>query len=197
MPKVSYALFIIFPCLVRYLLQSLALLTALKFGLPENIIKRAEELSEHWDSDTKNCNTEESSFKSESKRSTRTIDIHHAVAILEEVVGVKGSSSIVQIPSSCMSPPSLEGTSCVYILQIGGEGEDEGRSVAEYYVGETDSLFKRLSQHRSRWPSLSAIAVRIEKGGKSRAREVENLVTRRMAKSGFDLVSFHDGLRRK
>ena len=164
----------------------MALLTASKFGLPDSIIKRAKELSKFWDADKGNDGLEGS-------RVDLTIDaannnnMHHAITILEETVG-KGSS--VQIPPSYMSPPSLEGTSCVYILQIGDE-ENEMR----YYVGETDSLSQRLSQHRSKgksWSSLSAIAIEIDEG-KSYARSIESLVIKRMARSGFELVSIADG----
>ena len=94
-----------------------------------------------------------------------------------------------------MSPPSLEGSSCVYILQIGSS--DGESSKMKYYVGETDSLSQRLAQHRSRkgkgWLSLTAIAITIE-GGKSSARNVESLIIQQMAKRGFDLVSITDGL---
>ena len=82
-----------------------------------------------------------------------------------------------------MPPPSFEGTSCVYILQIGDE---------RYYVGETDSLSRRLSQHRSKgnqeWRQLNAIAIKID-AGKSLARNIENRVIRQKVKSGFNLIS--------
>jgi predicted GIY-YIG superfamily endonuclease len=77
----------------------------------------------------------------------------------------------------------------VYVLQI---GEDESKT--RYYVGETDSLSQRLSQHRSKgkdWSKLSAVAIQVD--NKSLARNVESLVIQQMAKSGFDLVSITDG----
>lgn len=173
-------------------INSLALLTAAKFGLPESILKRAEELSEYWDADATDCdlNKQPTSVKNLNMDDSSSVhNIQHAVTILEEAVGK--SSSSIQIPPSYMSPPSLEGTSCVYILQIGDE-----RRKMRYYVGETDSLSQRLAQHRSKgkdWSSLIAIAIKIE-GGKSSARNVESLVIQRMAKRGFNLVSITDGM---
>mmetsp|Transcript_44669 Transcript_44669/g.93744 ORF Transcript_44669/g.93744 Transcript_44669/m.93744 type:complete len:191 (+) Transcript_44669:1-573(+) len=173
--------------------NSLALLTAAKFGLPESILQRAEEFSGHWNAGVGHSDQGPTSI---TKVSSRGVDhnIQHAVTILEEVVG-NGSSSI-QIPPSYMSPPSLEGTSCVYILLIGA-GEEQGGTSSKMrcYIGETDSLSQRLAQHRSKgkdWSSLHAIAIKIE-DGKSSARNVESLVIRRMAKRGFNLISITDG----
>ncbi len=156
--------------------NSLALLTAAKFGLDPSILQRAEELSEFWNTDTIEEN------KVHLDKSSPDFSMNAAIDILQSVVG---SGVCVPVPPSYMSPPSLEGRSCVYILQIG----------KKYYVGETDSLSQRLSQHRSKgkdWSSLSAVAIQIEEG-KSHARNVESLVIRRMAKDGFDMLSVTDG----
>lgn len=162
--------------------NSLALLTAAKFGLDPSILQRAEELSEYWNTDT----IEESMHLDESLPDANMqlpdANMQAAIDILQSVVG---SGVCVPVPPTYMSPPSLEGSSCVYILQIG----------KKYYVGETDSLSQRLAQHRSKgkdWSSLSAVAIRIEEG-KSHARNVESLVIRRMAKDGFDMLSVTDG----
>lgn len=126
---------------------SLALLTASKFGLPESIIERARELSRYCDADTED-HSWESRINLTHHAPSRN-NIQHALTILEEAVG----KDAFMIPPFCMSPPSLEGTSCVYILQI---GDDESKMM--YYVGESDSLLRRLLQHRSRgkeWSSLN------------------------------------------
>ena len=164
------------------LFSSLALLTASKFGLSDSIIKRAEELSEHW-----NVERDGDFGEGVSAHTSNANSILHATTILEETVG-KGSS--ILIPPSYMSPPSLEGTSVVYILQIGDE-----ESKMRYYVGETDSLSQRLSQHRSKgkeWSSLSAVAIKND-GGKSKSRNIESLVIQQMAKRGYNLISIADG----
>ena len=160
----------------------MALLTALKFGLSDSIIKRAKELSEHWD-----VERDDDSREGVPANTSNANSIHHVTTILEETVG-RGSS--IHIPPSYMSPPSLEGTSVVYILQIGDE-----KSKMRYYVGETDSLSQRLSQHRSKgkeWSSLSAIAIKNDEG-KSKSRNIESLVIQKMAKRGFSLISISDG----
>jgi hypothetical protein len=163
---------------------SLALLTASKFGLPESIIQRARELTKYCDAETEGQSWESNVKLGQHDTST---NIHHVVSILEETAGKDGC---IQIPPSYMSPPSFEGNSCVYILQI---GDDERKM--RYYVGETDSLARRLSEHRSKgkdWSTLIAVAIKIEEG-KSLARGIESLVIQRMAKSGFDMVSIADG----
>ncbi|KAL7551663.1 hypothetical protein ACHAWF_014847 [Thalassiosira exigua] len=162
--------------------NSLALLTAAKFGLPGSILRRAEELSQYW--------SEEDLGGTAAKTSNDfggLNGIQSAKSILEEAAG---KSSSIQIPQGYMSPPSLEGVSCVYLLQIGNE-EDKMR----YYVGETDSLAQRLLQHRSKgedWSYFSAVAIKMD--DKSAARNVESLVIQRMARSGFNLVSVADGM---
>ena len=87
-----------------------------------------------------------------------------------------------------MPPPSLEGSSCVYIVQI---GEEFGSM--KYYIGETDSLARRLSEHRSKgdeWATSSTIAIQVE-GGKSSARSLESTMIQLLAKMGFDIMNRH------
>jgi len=115
-------------------------------------------------------------------------DIQHATQILEDIVGEKSS---VHIPPSFIPPPTFEGISCVYILQIGNK--DDGW---RYYVGETDSLSRRLQQHRAKgeeWKSMYAVAIQI-KDGKSSARNIESLVVQQMSKRGFVMQSVSDGM---
>jgi len=165
--------------------NSLALHTASKFGLPESIIKRAKELSHHWDADKDDHTGSSVTDYPAASGNTTSNSINHAATILEEIVGENST----RIPPSYITPPSYEGISCVYVLQV---GDDEKR----FYVGETDSLSQRLSQHRSKgkdWSSLSAIAVKV-KEGKSTARNVESLVIQQMAKDGFNLISITDGM---
>ena len=159
-------------------------MTASKFGLPDSLIKRAVELSKFWDADKIGQNMDP--FVNGKDRPPNVNDIHYATTILKETAG-KGS--IIQIPSLYMPPPTLEGKSCVYILQIGDS------KAMRYYVGETDSLARRLSDHRSKggeWSELTAIAIEIEEG-KSKARNVESLVIQKLAKSGFNMISIADG----
>jgi predicted GIY-YIG superfamily endonuclease len=161
----------------------LALLTARRFGLPETIIARAEYLAKYWvDNIVDNSND-----------AAATSSLEHSSdlppkASVREVLEELGDRSSVFIPPLNMPPPSYEGSSCVYILELEGP---------RYYVGETDSLARRLSEHRSRgkeWEVSSATAIKVE-GGKSSARTLEYSVIQRLAKQGFILVSDADGRR--
>ncbi len=163
----------------------MALLTASKFGLPDSIIKRADELSKFWDAD-KAAQIMESDVHVIDRRPIVN-DLQYATSILKETAG---TGSIISIPPSYMSPPSLEGKSCVYILQIGDKN-----TAMRYYVGETDSLARRLSDHRSKgreWSAFHAVAIEIDEG-KSKARSVESLVIQKLAKCGFNMISITDG----
>jgi predicted GIY-YIG superfamily endonuclease len=78
--------------------------------------------------------------------------------IVEEMSGKK----TVQIRPKWSSPPSFEGSSVVYVLQVG----------QSFYVGETDALSQRIRQHRSKgsdWANSATIAVKV---GKSNARNL-------------------------
>ena len=109
---------------------------------------------------------------------------HALQSIIEDVSGI---GEITHIQPFWSSPPSLEGYSCVYVLNVG----------SQYYVGETDSLSQRLRQHRSKgkkWTSLDCYAIQIE-GGKSEARNIESRLIRRLVREGFDMASVSDGAR--
>ena len=184
--------------------QSHALVTAARFGLPAEILRRAEALSlfcldaDCAKNDAFTPSTIQSSMSNRrdtaatrvgspsavatSQQSSASFD--DAVRIVEEVSCVKAAI----IPPRWMPPPSLEGTCCVYILEI-------GTNPPQYYVGETDSLSRRLSQHRRKgpeWAQLRAAAVPVPEG-KSDSRSIESLTIRKLAKAGYDLVSIADG----
>uniref|UniRef100_A0A7S4QI71 GIY-YIG domain-containing protein n=1 Tax=Ditylum brightwellii TaxID=49249 RepID=A0A7S4QI71_9STRA len=183
--------------------DSLALVTAAKFGLSDRILKRANFLSEvvdemgnvgesHIEKPVVSSYMTESNLNEKSKN-TNGLGLEQAVKIAEEIIGENGKA--IRIPPKWMAPASMEGCSCVYVLEIGYSMNDNERVPPRYYVGETDSLSRRLSQHRCKgkeWASLSAVAVRVG-GGKTEARNVESLVIRKMAKAGYDLVSVSDG----
>ena len=83
------------------------------------------------------------------------------------------------------SPPSYEGSSVVYIPQVGNR----------FYVGETDALSQRMRQHLQKggeWATSATIAVKI-KGGKSNARNLESTLIHKIGQSGCDLLSTTDG----
>ena len=171
--------------------NSLALVTAAKFGLPDAILQRAQFFGSSIEDgraqndegkreesvlDANYCNGESNAVEK---------GLERAIHFAEEVVGQKGTA--IRIPPKWSAPPALEGRSCVYILEFGKE--------PKYYVGETDSLRRRLCQHRAKggeWTQLTAAALPIS-GGKTQARIVESLVIRKLAKAGFMLDSISDG----
>lgn len=169
----------------------MALLTASKFGLPESLLARADELSQFFDST--NADSSISVIHRVSDIDTSQVNVRpnidsSQINICELLESTAGAAAIKSafIPPTYMPPPSFEGQSCVYILHLGDDS---------YYVGETDSLANRLSQHRSKgndWKSASAVAIQVE-GGKSYARELESEMIKSMARLGFHLVSITDG----
>jgi len=193
----------------------MALLTASKFGLPNVILDRAKELAYFWDShnDSTISSINTIDIDTARKKSRQPLEkvagdtetIHIAPNYMQQNTGTVtvtpktklmmlleevAEDDSVYIPPKYDVPPSLEGRSCLYILQM-GEAPDKSK----YYVGETDSLARRLSQHRSKgseWSSASALAVPV-KGGKSTARSLESLTIQRMSQLGYQMASIADG----
>ena len=192
--------------------ESLALVTAAKFGLPENILHRANEfisLSPVTSPLSYNDNNGYDVFPPKLDKPTtdffeanglskeKKLVLDDAIRLVETIIDSKFET--VRIPPQWMSPSSLEGRTCVYILEIKNQSshscESDDSSSTRYYVGETDSLSRRLKQHRAKgdnWALLTAAAIPVL-GGKSEARNVESLLIRKMVKSGFDMISVTDG----
>jgi hypothetical protein len=164
--------------------DSHALVTAAKFGLPVEVLNRAEALALHLD-----ANIEEVGTYDETKASLEIngrLGLMDAARVAKEIIG--DECNAVQIPPRWMPPPSLEGSSCLYVLEI-------GTNPPSLYVGETDALANRMAQHRKKgvdWAMMRAVAFKIE-GGKSDSRHFESLLIRKLAKEGFDMVSIADG----
>jgi len=213
--------------------DSLALVTAARFGLPEDVLRRAEVLSDYLDANDSSSlgdtHAKEDAgvasavedyspngfaqMKHESTGVEDRLTLSDAANVVESIAarGTNEKSAAVRIPPRWMPPASMEGCSCVYVIEVGdnivrSKEETSGdhakssssfrRHRRRYYVGETDSLSKRLKQHRakgSNWADATAVVVRISRGGKSGARSVESLVIQTMAQMGFDMVSVADG----
>jgi DNA mismatch repair ATPase MutS len=188
--------------------DSLALVTAARFGLPHEIIRRADELgfflAQKQDEATSmldnnwNYNTVPSYSDSSNgvvHAATNVNGSNHikkdwfdiAVAMAEDVTGVTSS----RIPP-CWSPPAAlcAGSSCIYVLEVPHDNKRNTR----YYVGETDSLQQRLQQHRQRggaWATSQAVA--LVASSKTEARLFESILIQKMAKAGIPLESIQDG----
>ena len=160
--------------------DSMALVTAARFGLPEKVLERAEYFARFL------SGTELLSSGNVEAHTTDTNDFNDLKYVQNIAETITGSSSVA-IPPLWSAPPSLEGESCVYILQL--------KEPIRYYVGETDNLRQRLEQHRAKggsWASLEAVAVPVD-GGKSEARAFESLMIRQLSQAGFPLESTADG----
>ena len=119
--------------------DSHALVTAAKFGLPVEVLNRAEALALHLD-----ANIEEVGTYDETKASLEIngrLGLMDAARVAKEIIG--DECNAVQIPPRWMPPPSLEGSSCLYVLEI-------GTNPPSLYVGETDALANRMAQHRKK-----------------------------------------------
>jgi DNA mismatch repair ATPase MutS/predicted GIY-YIG superfamily endonuclease len=171
--------------------DSRALKTAAQFGIPDVILHRAEEFSTHLKAKKLGTSTSPNttslmpildSFGDNNEKLNDDEDITTSmISVMEEVSG----SQAVLIKPRWTPPPSLEGSSVVYILRLG----------QSFYVGESDCFSQRLRQHRSKggaWAGASAFATKVM-GGKSNAKNLESRLIQKIAQSGYDLVSTIDG----
>jgi len=168
--------------------DSRALKTAARFGIPPEIIQRAEELSSHMKGQIISDNTGLDSAVEPNLVNDCPVKVDTDGVLLSEVnmlVEEVSKENSVIIPPRWSSPPSFEGSSVLYVLQVG----------QSFYVGETDSLSQRIRQHRSKggiWAQSSTIAVKVN-GGKSNARNLESRIIQKIAQSGFSVLSTTDG----
>ena len=117
-------------------------------------------------------------------------NLETAAAVLEEFAfGEDATAATCHVPPDWSPPASMEGRACVYILEL------ENNNSRSYYVGETGSLSRRISQHRakgSKWKRATAVAINVS-GGKSAARNIESVTIQKLAKMGFEVISVKDG----
>ena len=193
--------------------DSLALLTAARFGLPEEIIRRAEELKDclpkriqarSRDGDSEDFRnfaddagdsgepgpsslppTQRFSPQRNGKNDQYEADFQRAIALVEDLTG----QSAISIPPRWNPPASFGNKSCVYVLEL---AHDPPR----YYVGETDSLSDRLRNHRRvqkgpAWSQSRTLAVPFS--SKTEARAWESRLIQKLTQSGYSMESITDG----
>jgi len=169
--------------------DSMALVTAAQFGLPEDVLARAEALSPFVASETVVRSTNEAAVEKLDKNNIeKAVKAQPMNDVIQLVVNNSGQVPFA-VPPGWNAPASLEGQSCVYVLQLPSENG------LRYYVGETDSFQQRLNQHRAKggfWSAADAIAVPIP-DGKSEARSLESILIQKMAQAGYSLQSTFDG----
>jgi hypothetical protein len=218
--------------------DSMALVTAERFGLPEEIIRRAEELTQFIPERTNTTvkdsigslvvgpmDDEENSFASdgiiddvfissipeissssttesqllerEQEKEHRRKEFLDVIDLASKLINDKTSSTPVQVPSRHHPPASLSNRSCLYVLQLTAPSSSSSSSstTSRYYIGETDSLSKRLSQHRRKgsgmWSHSKAVAFPVD--DKTQARYLESTLIGELARAGYSLESIADG----
>lgn len=155
--------------------------TAAKFGLSNHIISRAEEFRMNFVT----SGFEDSVLAYTSENNPLSSD---RVDIVKKLIEETTNGEAVFVHSEWSPPPSFEGTSCLYVLIM-----DEGKL---FYVGETDSISKRLKQHRRNQKKATAHALLVAiNGGKTEAREHETTIIRELSSRGYNLLSNFDGRR--
>lgn len=191
--------------------DSLALVTAERFGLPIEIIQRAEELGNqlatdhrvnHQSSPASQPSTLDEGDNSaldgsstskivrvhNQQRQARNLEheeeFHKVIVFANKLVD---ETELVAIPPNFLPPPYLCNKSCLYVLQLTKEPPS-------YYVGETDDLPQRLKQHRKKggaWKNCHAAAFPLH--DKTKARFWESSLIRELVQSGYRLESTTDG----
>ena len=171
--------------------ESMALVTAARFGLASKILNRAASFSDFLNTNERSMRlVKKESPKSRSTPKPKNILPNESLGLVEACKVIGCSSTAMQIPPRWQAPSSLEGTSCVYILELNVSPRD-----CRYYVGETDSIGQRLKNHRAKggaWTQATAAAF-VVSGGKTQARNLESLAIQKLAQAGFNLISTSDG----
>lgn len=161
--------------------DSMALVTAERFGVPSHVIQRAEELSYFL----LPANTTATPLSNAVEFSTVvSVPPENVMKVVEETTGKRA----VQLSPNWNVPASFDGKSAVYVLKLSSDPP-------RFYVGQTDNLRQRIEQHRSKggyWNNLEAYFVSSPKG-KSEARTWESLLIQKMATAGFDMQNTADG----
>ncbi len=170
--------------------DSLAMVTAARFGLPDEIIRRADELDHYLPNNKVLSDVTHTMQRNggmveimKNNHSKSQHDFQKAVALAEQTV----AQSFTTLPPKANPPPALANKSCVYLLQLSCDPP-------RYYVGETDAIFQRLKSHRSKGPAWSTCrAAVLRVSSKSEARRFESRLIQHLAQAGLSLESTRDG----
>lgn len=171
-------------------LNSSAFYTALKIGVDQKIVERAQEISAGYDKsvvskfeDSSGEVPFEYSFKGQ-RLSKSAITSDKAVKEIFAKITSKEIFHIKKLKENKIPSLNSVGDSVVYILKTSNNF---------FYVGETDNFLHRVKSHRSRLSSNECefFYVNIEKG-KSEARKIEQKLITQLKNSGFPMLSVSD-----
>lgn len=162
-------------------MDSLAFETAAKFGLSDPIISRAKEFRMNFVTSGLGDSLIRNPFQNQPFSS-------ELVETVKRIIEHTTKREAVYVRSKWPPPPSFEGSTCLYVLVM-----DDGQLL---YVGETDSISKRLTQHRRDKKKATAHALLVAVSeGKTEARDLEAIIIRELNSRGFNLLSTVDGRR--
>jgi hypothetical protein len=133
--------------------NSMAIVTARAFGLPDSLCSRAEELGDIFDNEGKTLVPAYANLAAP----VSSPDPTNVKSLLRGVLADfqsrqqcdtkdVGLYEFVYIPHSSATPAYLEGQSCLYVLEIEGAKADSEERIV--YVGESESIAKRLKTHK-------------------------------------------------
>ena len=156
--------------------DSLALVTAAQFGLPAQVIDRANSFISK--SGPSKCNVLQKKANNETLSNLKIVEIVETLTLKDSV----------SIPALWNVPAAFEGGSSTYVLQLTSDPPS-------IYVGESDNLRQRIKQHRAKggiWSNLDVVAV-VSATSKSEARKWENAIIQSLIGEGFNVISTSDG----
>lgn len=157
-------------------LNSSAFYTALKIGVDENIILRAQEIAKNYE----HSEILQNNFSEISSGQKNIADS------LKEILANFTKSKISQIKNLSENeiPPLTDiGSSTVYVLKTPNNF---------YYAGETDNFLHRVEAHRNKFNNKCEFFYVSLKSGKSSARQIEQKLITKLKNSGFPMISICD-----
>jgi len=173
--------------------DSMALVTAKRFGVPNSILQRAEEfdqdLPDGWSRSTTLSSVINGSIPvpEPNGAALHPSSLEEAAALAAPLIPC---STTTYIAENYNAPPSFSGKQAVYILKLASDPPS-------YYVGQTSDMNTRIREHRKKkgqeWKDLEAVAFLVPK--ELDARDVEAKLIQKMTKEGFLMQSTHDGVR--
>ncbi|KAK8956125.1 hypothetical protein KSP40_PGU017204 [Platanthera guangdongensis] len=181
--------------------ESLAFETAQGEGIPEVIVRRAEELylSMEMQSDSEAIFRKSQPGEKEFVYGFLELQKHVENALtlicqktLIDIYKENGTSELSEqvcfkIGAREQPPPSTVSNSCVYVLF---------RPDKKLYVGQTDNLSGRVRSHRAKEGMQNAEFLYVVVPGKSVACQLETLLINQLPAHGFKLVNMADGKHR-
>jgi hypothetical protein len=127
------------------------------YGIPDPILQRAEALGHAFDATCRPAigNDEATAVMAPAPApappTAKALTLEGAAAVLQRVAAggyEQPDAALAQVAPGFDPSPALEGQACVYLLRVPAAAGSASASAASFYVGETESVRRRLEQHR-------------------------------------------------